>query len=219
MNHSNWKKKKNNKKLVVAISLIFPSSILDPSTGPRGVTFTKIVHGCACQTSKIWLSLYQFLPNFPPIGIPLSKEKHPILTKLGAFDNNLPKIHPIYVIWAPSSLKKTPIAILNFGKKYPKRQPHIRIPSQCENHPPPPGTSHPISYLPGLSACATRLCNYSNRYACRLLSIVPLLRSRDYNLEPLPLYQLTFVKVKRCGWKVHFQFVKITWLQYQHFSW
>ena len=49
-----------------------------------------------------------FLPNFPPISIPFSKEKHLILTKLGAFYNNLPKIHPIYVIWAPSSLMKTP---------------------------------------------------------------------------------------------------------------
>ena len=28
------------------------------------------------------------------------KEKHQILIKLGAFYNNLLKIHPIYVIWA-----------------------------------------------------------------------------------------------------------------------
>ena len=58
---------------------------------PRGVTSTKIVRGCACQTSKIWLSLHQFLPNFPPISIPSSQEKHPISTKLGAFYNDLPK--------------------------------------------------------------------------------------------------------------------------------
>ena len=49
-----------------------------------------------------------FLPNLPPISIPFSKEKHPILNKLGAFYNNLPKIHPIYKIWAPSSLMKPP---------------------------------------------------------------------------------------------------------------
>ena len=80
-----------------------------------------------------------FLPNFPPINIPFLKEKHPIWIKLGAFYNNFPKIHPIYVIWAPSSLMKPPpIAIPNFAKKCPKRQAHIRIPCQCEN---PPGTS------------------------------------------------------------------------------
>ena len=79
-----------------------------------------------------------FLPNFPGINIPFSKEKHPILTKLGAFYTIWPKIHPIYVIWAPSSLMKTPpIAIPNFAKKRPKRQAHIRIPCQCEN---PPGS-------------------------------------------------------------------------------
>ena len=55
-----------------------------------------------------------FLPNFPPISIPFSKEKHPILIKLGAFYNNLPKIHPIYVIWAPSSL-------MNFREKVPQK--------------------------------------------------------------------------------------------------
>ena len=49
-----------------------------------------------------------FLPNFPPISIPFLQEKHTILTKLGAFYNDLPKIHPIYVIWAPSSLMKPP---------------------------------------------------------------------------------------------------------------
>ena len=67
-----------------------------------------------------------FLPNFPPINIPFSKEKHSILVKLGAFYNNLPKIHPIYVIWALSSLMKPPppIAIPNLTKKRPKRQAH-----------------------------------------------------------------------------------------------
>ena len=32
-----------------------------------------------------------FLHDFPPTSIPFLKEKHPILTKLGAFYNNLPK--------------------------------------------------------------------------------------------------------------------------------
>ena len=48
---------------------------------------------------------------------PILKQKHPILTKLGAFYNNLHKIHPIYVIWAPSS---PPIAIPNFVKNTQK---------------------------------------------------------------------------------------------------
>ena len=84
-----------------------------------------------------------FLPNFPPISIPFL-QKHPILTKLGAYYNDLPKIHLIYVIWAPSSLMNPPIAIPNFAKKRPKRQAHIRIPCQCKNPPPPPG----YVYLP-----------------------------------------------------------------------
>ena len=112
--------------------LLSPKSYVDP--------------GCACRTSKIWLSLYQFLPNFPPINIPFSKEKHPILTKLGAFYNIWPKIHPIFfnlgcchLWWNPPP----PIAIPNFEKKHPKRQAHIRIPCQCEN---PPGSLDPIFY-------------------------------------------------------------------------
>ena len=69
-----------------------------------------------------------FLPNFPPISLPFSKEKHPILTKLSAFYNNLPKKHPIYVIWAHIWLwSKPPIAIPNFAKKRPKRQAHIQL--------------------------------------------------------------------------------------------
>ena len=93
---------------------------------------------CLLDLEKSDYLYINFLKNFPPISIPFSKEKHPIWIKLGAFYNNLPKIHPIYVIWAPSSLMKTPpIAIPNFAKKCPKRQAHIRIPCQCEN---PPGT-------------------------------------------------------------------------------
>ena len=73
-----------------------------------------------------------FLPNFPPTRIPFLKGKHPILTKLGAFYNNLPKIHPIYVIWAPSSLMKPSD---HYTKFCSKRQAHTRIPCQCENPP------------------------------------------------------------------------------------
>ena len=99
-----------------------------------GVTFTKIICGCVCRTSKIWLSLYQILPNLPPIRMPCLKEKHPILTKLGAYYNNLPKIYPIFKIWAPLSLIKAPIAIPNFAKKHPKRRAHTYTMPVWEPH-------------------------------------------------------------------------------------
>ena len=62
-----------------------------------------------------------FLPNFPPINIPFSKEKHPVLTKLGAFYSIWPKMHPIYVIWAPLSLMKTPDRYTKFCEKAPQK--------------------------------------------------------------------------------------------------
>ena len=37
-----------------------------------------------------------FSSDYPPISLPFSIEKHPILPKLGAFYNNLLKIHPIF---------------------------------------------------------------------------------------------------------------------------
>ena len=72
---------------------------------PGGGTFANSLCGftCWCQTcfSK------PISHNYPPVSIPILKEKHPILLKLGAFYHNLLKIHPIHVIWAPSSLMKT----------------------------------------------------------------------------------------------------------------
>ena len=63
---------------------------------PRGLLSPKLYVDVPAGRQKIRLSLYQFLPNFPPISILFLKERHPNLTKLGAFYNNLPKIHPIY---------------------------------------------------------------------------------------------------------------------------
>ena len=60
-----------------------------------------------------------FLPNFPPIcRLYHFRKKSTQLTKLGAL-TILPKIHPIYVILAPSSLMEPPppIAIPNFAKR------------------------------------------------------------------------------------------------------
>ena len=68
-----------------------------------------------------------FLPNFPPISIPFSKEKHPIWIKLGAFYNNLPEIHPIYAIWAPSSLMKTPRSLYQISRKSAPKGRHIYV--------------------------------------------------------------------------------------------
>ena len=79
-----------------------------------------------------------FLPNFPPISIPFSKEKHPILIKLGAFYNNLPKIHPIYVIWAPSSLMKTPRSLYQISRKSAPKGRHIYV-YHVNVRTPPPG--------------------------------------------------------------------------------
>ena len=68
-----------------------------------------------------------FFAKFPPISIPFSKEKHPIWIKLGAFYNNLPKIHPIYVIWAPSSLMKTPRSVYQISRKGAPKGRHIYV--------------------------------------------------------------------------------------------
>ena len=89
--------------------LLSPKSYVDVPAGPRKSDF-----------------LYtNFLPNFPPISILISKENHAILTKLGAFLKSLPKIHPIYVIWAPSSLMKTPRSLYQISRKSAPKGSHI----------------------------------------------------------------------------------------------
>ena len=103
--------------------VLSPKSYVDVPAGPRKSDY-----------------LYtNFLPNFPPISIPFSKEKHPILIKLGAFYNNLPKMHPIYVIWAPSSLMKTPHRYTNFHKKVPQKAGTYTYTMSMWEPPPPPG--------------------------------------------------------------------------------
>ena len=42
-----------------------------------GVTFTKIVRGCACRTSKIWLSVYQFFCQFSTHQYTIFERKAP----------------------------------------------------------------------------------------------------------------------------------------------
>ena len=86
------------------------------------------------------------LPNFPPISIPFSKEKHPIWIKLGAFYNNLPNIHPIYVIWAPSSLMKTPRSLYQISRKSAPKGRHICV-YQVNVRTPPPGPELKLAAL------------------------------------------------------------------------
>ena len=109
--------------------VLSPKSYVDVPAGPRKSDY-----------------LYtNFLPNFPPISIPFSKEKHPIWIKLGAFYNNLPKIHPIYVIWAPSSLMKPPDRYTKFREKVPQKAgTYTYTMSMWE--PPPPRIQSPRFY-------------------------------------------------------------------------
>ena len=60
-------------------------------------------------------------PNYPPISVPFSIEKDPVLLKLGTFYKKLLKIHPIYLIWAPLSLMKPSDQSTKFCEKAPKK--------------------------------------------------------------------------------------------------
>ena len=105
--------------------VLSPKSYVDVPAGPRKSDY-----------------LYtNFLPNFPPISIPFFKEKHPIWIKLGAFYNNLPKIRPIYVIWAPSSLMKTPRSLYQISRKSAPKGRHIYV-YHVNVTTPPPGILH-----------------------------------------------------------------------------
>ena len=107
-----------------------------PFGSPGGLLSQKLYVDVPTGSRKSDYLNTNFLPNFPPISMPFLKEKHPILTKLGAFYNNLPKIHQIYVIWAASSLMKTPRSLYQIlRKKRPKRQEHIHLPCHGENPP------------------------------------------------------------------------------------
>ena len=111
---------------------VFTKLILNEQSPEGGYFHQNCTWMCLRDLENLTFSIPIFCQIFPVL-----KEKHPILIKLGAFYNDLSKIQSIYVIWAPSSLMKNPIAIPNFAKRRPKRQAHIRIPCQCEN---PQGT-------------------------------------------------------------------------------
>ena len=50
-----------------------------------GVTFTKIMHGCACRTSKIWLSQYQFSTKLSTHQYTIFDKKAPNFVQIGCF--------------------------------------------------------------------------------------------------------------------------------------
>ena len=87
--------------------VLSPKSYVDVPAGPR-------------KSDCLYTN---FLPNFPPISIPFSKEKHPILIKLGAFYNNLPKIHPIFNLNLGSfvSDENPPDRYTKFREKVPQK--------------------------------------------------------------------------------------------------
>ena len=104
-----------------------PVTALSPFTRGGGVLSPKSYVDVPAGPRKSDYLYTNFLPNFPPISILISKEKHPICIKLGAFYNNLPKIHPIYVIWAPSSLMKTPGSLYQISRKSAPKGRHIYV--------------------------------------------------------------------------------------------
>jgi len=83
-------------------------------------TSKNFVRGCACQTSKFWLLLYQFCPHLPHINIPILYKKHQLLLKLGTFNNHLITIHPIYVNWVRPSVMTPPLLYQNLWKSAQK---------------------------------------------------------------------------------------------------
>ena len=91
-----------------------------------GGSFIKIVLGCACRTSKIWLSLYQFFAKFPTHQYTIFEKKAPNLDQIGCFLQQFAQNTPnLCNLGSFVSDENPPIAIPNFAKKCPKRQAHI----------------------------------------------------------------------------------------------
>ena len=93
---------------------------------------------CLPDLENLTFSIPIFCSISNPSVYHFLKEEHPILTKLGAFYNNLPQIHPIYVIWAPSSLMKNPDCNTKFREKAPQKAGTCIIHIPCQWSLPPP---------------------------------------------------------------------------------
>ena len=72
----------------------------------RTVYFRQNCMWMCLPTLKIWLSLYQFFCTNPTHHYTILERIPPNFAQIGCFCYNLLKIHPIYVIWTPSSLMK-----------------------------------------------------------------------------------------------------------------
>ena len=71
----------------------------------RGVLSPILYADVPARTWKLDSLDTNFLHNYPPISIPFWK-KSTQFAQIGCFYHNLLKIHPSYVIWAPSFLMK-----------------------------------------------------------------------------------------------------------------
>ena len=91
---------------------------------PGGYSHQNCKWMCLLDLENLTFSILIFCPiSQPSVGpIPFLKEKHPILTKLGACYNNLPK-YPNLCNLGSSVSDETPppITIPNFAKERPKR--------------------------------------------------------------------------------------------------
>ena len=92
-----------------------------------------------CNNAKtFFVGLLSAFPEFPTHQYTIFERKRQILTKSGAFYNNLPKIHPIYVIWALSYLmKKKPNRHTKFREKAAKKGRQIYVYHVNVRTPPP----------------------------------------------------------------------------------
>ena len=120
------------------VSSLPPLSTTSNGHIPEGILSPKSYVDVPAELRKSDFLYSNFLPNYPPISVPFSIEKHPILPKLGAFYHNLLKIHPIFSIWAPSSLMKTPWSVYQILRKSTPKGRHIKRTYHVNVRTPPP---------------------------------------------------------------------------------
>ena len=104
-----------------------PNSLPSKGQRSRGVLSQKNVRGCACQTSKIWLSLYHFfLLNFPPFKYTVfKKKKTPNFDLIGCFYNNLPQKTPNLCNLGSFSSDENPRSLYQMSRKSAPKGTHI----------------------------------------------------------------------------------------------
>ena len=100
-----------------------PDKLYEMVNHARGVTFAKIVHGCACLTPKIWLSLYQVFAQLPTHQYTIFDRKAPNFAQIGCFLQWFAQNTPTLFFNLGSFIcdENPPIAIPNFAKKHLNR--------------------------------------------------------------------------------------------------